>query len=116
MTIKKTAITAVCSLLLGTFIAIAPVVADAAVFPEPRSHVSPDPEDRKTNRTATDDGLQEQLDNVFKPYSGISADAEKGIVTLTGNVENIQERDSIITRTRALPGVQDVRSLLKIKN
>jgi len=116
VTIKKTAITAVCGLLLGSLIAIAPVVADAAVFPEPKTHVSPDPHDRKTNRTATDDSLQEQLDNVLKPYSGISADAEKGIVTLTGNVENIQERDNIIIRTRALPGVEDVRSLLKIQN
>lgn len=114
MTIKKTAITTVCSLLLGALTATVPVAVDAAISPE--TNISSDEQGHQTNRTATDDNLRERLDNTLKPYSGISADTEKGVVTLTRNVENMQERDNIITKTRSLPGVQDVRSLLQIKN
>ena len=52
---------------------------------------------------------------MLEPYSNVSADAEKGIVTLTGTVESAQERENIIQRTRAVTGVNEVRSELRIQ-
>lgn len=115
MTLKKMFTGIIHGALLGTILVVAPIASDAAILPDAKKGVPAMEHDRKTNRTDIDQSVTDQVERMLEPYSGVSADAEKGIVTLTGTVESAQERDNIIQRTRAVPGVNEVRSELRIQ-
>ena len=117
MTCKKLLTGILQGTLLGSILVVAPVSADAFMFlPDAKKGVPSMHHDRKTNRTELDQNLTDQVERMLEPYSGVSADAEKGIVTLTGIVDSPQERENIIQRTRSVPGVNEVWSELVIHN
>ena len=52
--------------------------------------------------------------NVFVPDERIKSTVDKGIVTLTGEVETIRERDNAARAIRALPGIRGVENRIVI--
>lgn len=69
--------------------------------------------DRVTNGTPADRGIKESIDQAI-PNFWVKSHSEHGIVTLTGEVDSIEERDEYISLARGIPGVQRVNAKMAI--
>lgn len=71
--------------------------------------------DRVTNPTMRDSDLEQKVKEVLKPYRHIGVSAEKGIVTLTGEVGSVEEEAAVVSRVRAVQGVKSVNAHLTVR-
>lgn len=70
--------------------------------------------DRVTNSTDADDALEEQVSSAVNSY-WIDTVAEKGIVTLSGTVDTMAERDAAIAAASSVPGVRYLNAKLGVR-
>ena len=74
---------------------------------------------RQANTTTGDEVLKARVEAALASASdvyaaGITVDARRGVVTLTGQVTSPTEQQSVGAIVRAIPGVRDVVFLLSI--
>lgn len=112
---------------MALFIMSAPLPADASeadkVNPQEPLWTNPyraewsapryEKRDRVTNGAPADATIKESIDQAI-PNFWVKTHSEHGIVTLTGEVDSIEERDQYISLARGIPGVQRVNARMDI--
>lgn len=64
----------------------------------------------------TDQELAKQVNKVLKPYPGITASTDNGLVLITGSIDDMEQCNAVINRASSLPGVRTVEYRLSIQH